>query len=75
MKNSGWKVEQVLTYGTLDPYTLHWMSRMEQQSINWSDSMEQRFIGYVAGMVLNAPIYKLQKLFSMGFMTVVARPA
>lgn len=74
MKNSGWQVEQVLTYGTLDPYTLHWMSRMEQQGIDWSGSMAPRFVGYVAGMVLHAPIYKLQKWFSMGFLTVVARP-
>ncbi len=75
MKNSGWQVEQVHTYGTLDPYTLHWMSRMEQLGIDWSASMAPRFVGYVAGMVLNAPIYKLQKWFSMGFLTVVARPA
>jgi 2-polyprenyl-3-methyl-5-hydroxy-6-metoxy-1,4-benzoquinol methylase len=74
MKNSGWQVEQVLTYGTLDPYTLHWMSKMEQKGIDWAASMEHRFIGFVAGMILNAPIYKLQKWFSMGFMTVVARP-
>jgi 2-polyprenyl-3-methyl-5-hydroxy-6-metoxy-1,4-benzoquinol methylase len=75
MQNSGWQVEQVLSYGTLDPYTLHWMSRMEQQGIDWSASMEPRFLGYVAGMVLHAPIYKLQKWFSLGFMTVVAKPA
>ncbi|MBK8567932.1 MAG: class I SAM-dependent methyltransferase [Saprospiraceae bacterium] len=74
MKNSGWQVEQVHTYGTLDPYTLHWMSRMEQEGIDWSASMEPRFVGYVTGMVLHAPIYKLQKWFSMGFLTVVARP-
>jgi 2-polyprenyl-3-methyl-5-hydroxy-6-metoxy-1,4-benzoquinol methylase len=74
LKNSGWKVEQILTYGTLNPYTLHWMSRMEQKRINWSASMEPRFIGYVIGMVLNAPIYLFQKYFSMGFMTIIARP-
>ncbi len=74
LKNSGWQVEQILTYGTLDPYTLHWMSRMEQKGINWSDPMEPRFVGFVAGMLLNAPLYKLQKYFSMGFMTVIAKP-
>lgn len=74
LKNSGWKVDQILTYGTLNPYTLHWMSRMEQKRIDWSTSMEPRFIGYVIGMVLNAPIYLLQKYFSMGFMTIIARP-
>jgi 2-polyprenyl-3-methyl-5-hydroxy-6-metoxy-1,4-benzoquinol methylase len=74
LNNSGWKVDQILTYGTLNPYTLHWMSRMEQKKIDWSASMEPRFIGYVIGMVLNAPIYLLQKYFSMGFMTIIARP-
>lgn len=74
LKNSGWEVEEILTYGTLNPYTLHWMSRMEQKRINWSASMEPRFIGYVIGMILNAPIYLLQKYFSMGFMTIIAKP-
>jgi 2-polyprenyl-3-methyl-5-hydroxy-6-metoxy-1,4-benzoquinol methylase len=74
LKNSGWQVEEILTYGTLNPYTLHWMSRMEQKGINWSASMEPRFIGYVIGMILNAPIYLFQKYFSMGFMTIIARP-
>jgi 2-polyprenyl-3-methyl-5-hydroxy-6-metoxy-1,4-benzoquinol methylase len=74
LRNSGWKVDQILTYGTLNPYTLHWMSRMEQKGVNWSASMEPRFLGYVIGMVLNAPIYLFQKYFSMGFMTIIARP-
>ena len=74
MKNSGWQVEQVLTYGTLDPYTLHWMSQMGKKGIDWEASMEKRFIGYVAGKVLNTPIFMLQKWFSMGFMTVIAKP-
>lgn len=74
LKKSGWEVEQILTYGTLNPYTLHWMSRMEQKRIDWSASMESKFIGYVIGMVLNAPLYLFQKYFSMGFMTIIARP-
>ena len=74
MKNSGWQVEQVLTYGTLDPYTLHWMSCMEKKGIDWEASMENRFTRYVAGKVLNTPIFMLQKWFSMGFMTVIAKP-
>lgn len=74
LKNSGWQVDKILTYGTLNPYTLHWMSRMEQKEIDWSASMESEFIGYVIGMVLNAPLYLLQKYFSMAFMTIIARP-
>lgn len=74
MQNSGWQVEQVLTYGTLDPFTLHWMSRMEKKGIDWSSSMEKQVIGYVAGKILNTPIYMFQKWLSMGFMTVIAKP-
>jgi ubiquinone/menaquinone biosynthesis C-methylase UbiE len=74
LKNGGWQVEEVFTYGTLDPYTLYWMSRMEQKGIDWSASMESRFIGYAAGMVLNAPLYMMHKYLSLGFMTVIARP-
>ncbi len=74
LNNSGWQVEKIITHGTLNPYTLHWMSKMEQKGIDWNSSMENRFIGFVAGMVLNFPIYMFQKIFSMGFMTVVAKP-
>jgi len=75
LKNSGWQVEKILTYGTLDPYTIHWMSEMERQGIDWSSSMEPRFVKFVAGMILHKPIYMLQKWFSMCFLTVVAKPA
>ena len=75
MKNSGWQVQQVLTYGTMDPYTLHWMSRMEKKGIDWASSMEKHFLGFVAGKVINTPVYMLQKWFSMGFMTVIAKPS
>lgn len=74
LDNSGWQVEKSYAFGTLDPYTLHWMSKMEQQKIDWSSSMEPRFWGYVAGMVLHMPYYLFQRLFSMGFMTVIGKP-
>ena len=75
LKNSGWQVEKILTYGTLDPYTLHWMSEMERKGIDWSSSMESRFIGFVAGMIIHKSIYMWQKYISMGFLTVIAKPA
>lgn len=74
LQKSGWQVEHHYEYGTLDPYTLHWMSKMEQKKINWSANMEQEFIGFVAGKIMNTPIYMLQKYVSMGFLTVVAKP-
>ena len=46
---------------------------MEQKGINWSASMESKFIGYVIGMVLHAPLYLLQKYFSKGFMPIIAQ--
>lgn len=75
LKNSGWQVEHILTFGTLNPFTIHWMSEMERKGIDWSGSMESRFIGFVAGMILYKPIYMFQKWFSMGFLTVIAKPA
>ena len=74
LKNSGWQVESLFTYGSLASYTLHWMSEMEKKQIDWTESMEPRFIGFVAGMVLHSPIYLFEKMVSMGFMTVVAKP-
>ena len=74
LENSGWQIEKVLNYGSLNPYTLHWMSEMEKKQIDWGKSMEPRFIRFVVGMILHAPIYFMQKLFSMGFMTVIAKP-
>jgi len=75
LENSGWTVNSIQTHGTLDPYTLHWMSKMEQQQIDWTASMEGRFVKFVMGMMLWWPFYKLQKVKSMGFMTIVATPS
>jgi len=73
LSRSGWKVVDSYRSGTLDPYTLAWMSKMEQSGIDWSASMEPRFWSYVAGMMMYSP-RKLQKE-GHGFMTVVAEPS
>ena len=75
LNNAGWKIEKIYAHGTLDPYTLQWMSRMEKKGIDWQKSMEGEFIGYVVNMVLAAPLYLLHKNISLGFMTAVATPA
>ena len=72
LEGNGWKVIDSYTYGTLDPYTLDWMSRMEIQDIDWSVSMEQYFASYVLGKLLR-PYYFFDKVQSLGFMTVVAQ--
>lgn len=74
LENSGWKVESVKPYGTLDPYPLFWMGRQEKRGIDWSQSMEKKFVGFVAGMILTAPIFMLKKWLPAGIMTIVAQP-
>ena len=68
----GWNVDDLFTYGSLDPYTLDWMSRMEREGIDWTGSMEPRFVNYVLGKIIR-PRFYFQKSNSLGFMTVVAR--
>ena len=72
LESSGWSVIDQYTYGTLDPYTLDWMSRMEQKSIDWTDSMESHFVSYVLGKMMR-PRYFFDKYSSLGFMTTIAR--
>ena len=72
LETSGWEIVDQYSDGTLDPYTLDWMSRMEMKSIDWSLSMEPYFIYYVLGKLLR-PRYYFHKSQSLGFMTAVAR--
>ncbi|MFT7233382.1 MAG: 2-polyprenyl-3-methyl-5-hydroxy-6-metoxy-1,4-benzoquinol methylase [Cyclobacteriaceae bacterium] len=74
LNNSGWKVDQILTYGTMDPYLLFWMSRMEQKGIEWKKNMEEEFWSFVIDMVLFLPKKWREKKSSLGVMTVIASP-
>ncbi len=71
---SGWRVERIYPFGTLDPYPLFWMGRQEKKGIDWSRSMEDKFIGFMAGMLLTAPVFMLKRWIPAGLMTVIARP-
>jgi 2-polyprenyl-3-methyl-5-hydroxy-6-metoxy-1,4-benzoquinol methylase len=74
LDKSDWKVEEVLRYGTMDPYLLHWMSKMEQKGIAWDKNMEEEFWGFVLGMILFQPKKWREKSSSLGVMTVIASP-
>ena len=74
MNRSGWNMIDSYTHGTLDPYILDWMSRMEQQKIDWTASMESRFFSFVASKITK-PKYFFHKRKSHGFMTAIAKPA
>lgn len=74
LKNSGWQTEAVLTYGTLDPYLLYWMSKMEQKGIAWNKNMEEEFIAFVWKMLTFLPKKWQQKSRPLGILTAVAKP-
>ena len=74
LQKSGWKVTQLLTYGTMNPFLLYWMSEMEQKGIAWDKNMEDEFWEFVLGMVLFMPKKLMEKSSSLGIMTVIAKP-
>jgi len=74
LNKNAWKVEKILNYGSLNPYLLFWMSRMEKKGIDWSQSMESRFLNFLWQMILFLPYKLREKTLSLGVMTVVASP-
>ena len=74
LQKSGWKVSELHTFGTMDPYLLYWMSRMEQKGIKWDKNMEGEFCNFVLGMILFFPKKWMQKRSSLGIMTIIATP-
>jgi ubiquinone/menaquinone biosynthesis C-methylase UbiE len=74
LKNTGWKVKEVNTFGTLDPYILYWMSRMEKKGIDWSQSMENEFFDFVVGMLGFRLKSFPEQSRSLGIMTAIAVP-
>lgn len=72
LENTKWKILDLHINGTLDPYNLQWMSKMEQKNIDWTKNMEDEFWGYVQGMIS----FRLRQLFqkkSWGVMTIIAQ--
>jgi ubiquinone/menaquinone biosynthesis C-methylase UbiE len=74
LQKSGWKVSELLTYGTIDPYLLYWLSDMEKKEIKWDKNMEDEFLGFMLG-ILRFRIQNWQeKGSSQGIMTIIATP-
>ncbi len=74
LNKSGWKVTKLLTYGTMDPYLLYWMSEMEIKGIQWDKNMESEFWKFLLGKLLFLPKQLMEKQSSLGIMTVIATP-
>jgi ubiquinone/menaquinone biosynthesis C-methylase UbiE len=73
LEESGWEPLEIRQAGTLDPYVLDWMSRMERRGIDWSEGMAARFPGFLAGKVLWEARHARRKE-GLGVLTAVARP-
>jgi SAM-dependent methyltransferase len=75
LQRNGWNVVQQYPSGTLDPYAVFWMGQMERQGIDWQMNMEKKFPGFVAGMILTAPLFALQRFIPLAVMTCIAQKA
>lgn len=73
LEAAGWDVIHQEQRGTLDPYPLHWMSRMERRGIDWSAPMEPRFAGFVAGLLAFRARHLWRRGRGLGIQTAVAR--
>ena len=72
LEKSGWQVKELFTYGTMDPYLLEWMSKMEIKNIEWDKNMEGEFISFILGKLRYIPKKIKEKQSSLGIMTVIA---
>lgn len=75
LQRNGWEVVEQQPYGTLDPYAVFWMGQMERRGLDWRSDMARQFPGFLAGMILTAPLFALQRLLPLAVMTSIARPA
>lgn len=72
LERTGYEVVDIKTHGSLDAYTLHWMSEMEIKGADWSGSMQDQFWKFVRGKLMN-PKYFFPKQSSLGIMTGIGR--
>jgi hypothetical protein len=72
LERNGWRLQSLKTSGSLDPYALYWMGKMEKKGIDWSGNMEKRFWPFLMGKILTAPLFALQRFIPLGVMTAVA---
>jgi ubiquinone/menaquinone biosynthesis C-methylase UbiE len=75
LERAGWTVVSHTTRGTLDTFALWWMSAMERRGIDWNTSMEGRFVPFMVGRILSAPLFMLEGVLPHGVQLVEARPA
>lgn len=74
LDKSGWQVIQEKKNGTMSPYALWWLGRMEKKEADWSQSLEPYFPGFLAGYLLSSPlIYLTRPWLRLGVQLVIAK--
>jgi SAM-dependent methyltransferase len=73
LERAGWKVEQQLRYGTLDPYISWWLGQQERRGLSVRGDLSGRFVPYVLGKLALLPMSLLQRWVSFGAQTAIAR--
>lgn len=74
LERAGWKVRRQMRHGTIDPYVLWWLGRQERLGTDLTGPLEHRFLPFVAGKILTAPIWWLARVFPMGAQITIAHP-
>ena len=72
LERTGWEVLRVEQVGTMDPYILHWMSRMEERGVDWAGDFGRRFPGFLTGKLLWTARFGTRRR-GLGILTAVAR--
>ena len=72
-EQAGWRVEQQLRYGTLDPYISWWLGRQEINGLGVRGDLSDRFFSFVLGKGASLPLTAFQRWISMGAQTLIGR--
>ncbi len=73
LTQSGWRVEGLKRYGTMDPWVLWWLGRQNARGRDLGGSLEGAFLPFVVGKTLALPLAALRRWIPLGVMTAVAR--
>lgn len=73
LTQTGWRVEGLRRYGSMDPWVLWWLGRQNARGRDLGGSLEGAFLPFVAGKTLTLPLAALHRWIPLGVMTAVAR--
>lgn len=75
MESTGWRVEHMQTWGSLDAYLLFWLGRQDARGTLQGGSLQKLFLPFLAGKIAATPLRWVERFTSLGLLFAVARPA